>query len=73
MSCCAVCGIIFYTDIIEKVIILVSNYKLWKSHIDKKMKSSQLKDAAGISFNVFAKMGKKNLYQWKAYIKFMQL
>ena len=32
--------------------------KLWKLLIDKKMKKSELKDKAGISFNVLAKMGK---------------
>lgn len=36
----------------------VSYDKLWKLLIDKKMKSSELKDAAGISFNVLAKMGR---------------
>ena len=37
----------------------VSYDKLWKTLIDKKMKRSDLKDAAGISFNVLAKMGKE--------------
>ena len=32
--------------------------KLWKLLIDKKMNRTALKDAAGISFNVLAKMGK---------------
>lgn len=41
----------------------VSYDKLWKILIDKKMKRSDLKDAAGISFNVLAKMEKMNLYQ----------
>lgn len=36
----------------------VSYDKLWKMLIDKKMKRTELKDAAGISFNVLAKMGK---------------
>lgn len=36
----------------------VSYDKLWKLLIDKKMKRSELKDAAGISFNVLAKMGR---------------
>ena len=39
----------------------VSYDKLWKTLIDKKMKRSDLKDAAGISFNVLAKMGKGQL------------
>lgn len=36
----------------------ISYDKLWKMLIDKKMNRTALKDAAGISFNVLAKMGK---------------
>lgn len=42
---------------------------LWKMLIDKKMNRTELKDAAGISFNVSAKMGRnefvsmENLYK----------
>lgn len=36
----------------------VSYDRLWKLLIDKKMKRSDLKDTAGISFNVLAKMGR---------------
>ena len=36
----------------------VSYDKLWKMLIDKKMNRTELKDAAGISFNVLAKMGR---------------
>ena len=36
----------------------ISYDKLWKLLIDKKMDRAALKDAAGISFNVLAKMGK---------------
>lgn len=51
----------------------VSYDKLWKLLIDKKMNRTELKDAAGISFNVLAKMGKKtNLSRWKACIRFVQ-
>lgn len=32
--------------------------KLWKLLIDRKMKRTDLKNMAGISFNVLAKMGK---------------
>ena len=32
--------------------------KLWKMLIDKRMNRTDLKDMAGISFNVLAKMGK---------------
>lgn len=44
----------------------VSYDKLWKILIDKKMNRTELKDSSGISFNVLAKMGKMNLYPWKA-------
>lgn len=36
----------------------VSYDKLWKLLIDKKMNRTELKDAAGISFNILAKMGR---------------
>ena len=36
----------------------VSYDKLWKLLIDKKMNRTDLKEMAGISFNVLAKMGK---------------
>ena len=36
----------------------VSYDKLWKMLIDKKMNRTELRDVAGISFNVLAKMGK---------------
>ena len=36
----------------------VSYSKLFKLLIDKKMNRTELKDVAGISFNVLAKMGK---------------
>ncbi|MCH5264077.1 MAG: helix-turn-helix transcriptional regulator [Lachnospiraceae bacterium] len=38
--------------------MLVSYDKLWKLLIDKKMNRTELKNAAGISFNVLAKMGR---------------
>ena len=44
----------------------VSYDKLWKMLIDKKMNRTDLKDAAGISFNVLAKWDETNLFQWKA-------
>ena len=37
---------------------LISYNKLWKMLIDKRMNRTELKDKAGISFNVLAKMGK---------------
>lgn len=33
--------------------------KLWKILVDKRMNRTELKDKAGISFNVLAKMGKE--------------
>ncbi|GHU66167.1 hypothetical protein AGMMS49983_15270 [Clostridia bacterium] len=36
----------------------ISYDKLWKLLIDKKMNRTELKDAAGLSSNVIAKMGK---------------
>ena len=49
----------------------VSCDKLRKLLIDKKMKRTELKDAAGISFNVLEKWGRMNLSPWKVYIKFV--
>lgn len=37
----------------------ISYDKLWKTLIDKKMNKTELKEAAGISFNVLARMGKQ--------------
>ena len=37
---------------------MISYDKLWKKLIDKKMNRTDLKEAAGISFNVLARMGK---------------
>lgn len=36
----------------------VSYDKLWKMLIDKRMNRTELKDKAGVSFNVVAKLGK---------------
>ena len=41
-----------------ELIMPVSYDKLWKILIDKRMNRTELKDAAGISFNVLAQMGK---------------
>ena len=49
----------------------VSYDKLWKLLIDKKMKHTELKDAAGISFNALAEMEKMNLSPWKVYVKYV--
>ncbi len=47
----------------------VSYDKLWKMLIDKKMKRSDLKNAAGISFNVLAKMGKNEFVSMESLYK----
>ena len=44
---------------INKVHMGISYNKLWKLLIDKKMSKSTLKEKAGISFNVLAKLGKE--------------
>lgn len=46
------------------------NYdKLWKLLIDKKMNRTALKNAAGISFNVLAKMGKGESVSMESVLK----
>lgn len=52
-----------------EVAMPVSYDKLWKILIDKKMKRSDLKDAAGISFNVLAKMGKNEFVSMESLYK----
>lgn len=47
----------------------VSYDKLWKVLIDKKMNRTELKDAAGISFNVLAKMGKNEFVSMESLCK----
>lgn len=44
--------------LIGEIAMSISYDKLWKMLIDKKMNRTELKEAAGISFNVLAKMGK---------------
>ena len=43
--------------------------KLWKLLIDKKMNRTDLKEAAGISFNVLAKMGKSEFISMESLYK----
>jgi DNA (cytosine-5)-methyltransferase 1 len=46
------------------------NYdKLWKLLIDKKMNRTELKNTAGISFNVLAKMGKGEAVSMESILK----
>ena len=47
----------------------VSYDKLWKLLIDKKMNRTELKEAAGISFNVLAKMGKSEFISMESLYK----
>lgn len=49
--------------------MLVSYNKLWKLLIDKKMNRTELKEAAGISFNVVAKLGKGETVSMDSLIK----
>ena len=47
----------------------VSYDKLWKLLIDKKMNRTDLKNAAEISFNVLAKMGKGEAVSMESMLK----
>lgn len=47
----------------------ISYDKLWKLLIDKKMNRSALREAAGLSFNVIAKMGKCETISMDSLIK----
>ena len=50
----------------------VSYDKLWKLLIDKKMNRTELKDAAGISFNVLAKLGRNEFVSMESLRKICQ-
>ena len=43
--------------------------KLWKLLIDKKMNRTDLKNTAGVSFNVLAKMGKGETVSMESMLK----
>lgn len=47
----------------------VSYDKLWKLLIDKKMNRTDLKNQAGISFNVLAKMGRNEFVSLESLCK----
>ena len=49
--------------------MLINYNKLWKLLIDKKMNRTALKEAAGISFNVLAKMGKGEAVSMESMLK----
>ena len=50
----------------------VSYDKLWKLLIDKKMNRTELKDAARISFNVLAKLGRNEFVSMESLQKICQ-
>ena len=50
----------------------VSYDKLWKLLIDRKMNRTELKDAAGISFNVLAKLGRNEFVSMESLQKICQ-
>ncbi len=50
----------------------VSYDKLWKLLIDRKMNRTELKDAAGISFNILAKMGRNEFVSMESLRKVCQ-
>lgn len=47
----------------------ISYDKLWKKLIDKKMNRTDLKNSAGISFNVLAKMGRNEFVSLESLAK----
>ena len=47
----------------------ISYDKLWKFLIDKKMTRTELKEVAGISFNVLAKLGKSETVSMNSLLK----
>ena len=49
--------------------MLVSYDKLWKKLIDKKMTRTELKDSAGISFNILAKLGRNEFVSMESLSK----
>lgn len=49
--------------------MIISYDKLWKLLIDKKMNRTDLKNAAGVSFNVLAKMNRNEFVSLESLIK----
>ena len=47
----------------------VSYDKLWKILIDRKLTRTELKDMAGISFNILAKLGKNEFVSMESLMK----
>jgi DNA (cytosine-5)-methyltransferase 1 len=50
-------------------VVAVNYDKLWKLLIDKKMNRTDLKEVAGISFNVLAKLGKSETVSMDSLLK----
>ena len=48
---------------------IVSYDKLWKLLIDKGMNRTELREASGLSFNVIAKLGKREMVSMESVIK----
>ncbi len=48
---------------------VISYDKLWKLLIDKKMNRTELREATGLSFNVIAKMGKRETVSMESLLK----
>ena len=57
------------TDYAREVCRMVSYNKLWKLLIDKQMKKKDLGDAAGVSANTIAKMGKNELVSLEVLVR----
>ena len=53
----------------REVCRMVSYNKLWKLLIDKQMKKKDLGDAAGVSANTIAKMGKNELVSLEVLVR----
>ncbi len=53
----------------RRITMPVSYDKLWKLLIDKKMNRTELKEAAGISFNVLAKLGRNEFVSMESIYK----
>lgn len=54
---------------VREVCRMVSYNKLWKLLIDKQMKKKDLGDAAGVSANTIAKMGKNELVSLEVLVR----
>ena len=54
------------------IYVMVRYDRLWKLLIDKKMNRTELKEAAGISFNVLARLGKNEPVSFESIEKIMQ-